>query len=103
MVKSRVASAHPLGNSDKQDDTAATSPATPTIEAGNCPGGPENLSSNGNSTTTWPGASEDDLNRKLPHEAQCRKERFHIGSTEMLLRVSHDISLHFTLPLKPAV
>ena len=55
MVKSSVASAHPRGSSDRQDDTAATSPATPTIDAGNCPGGPENRSSNGNSIVTAPG------------------------------------------------
>jgi hypothetical protein len=58
MVKSSVASADPLGNSDRQDDTAATSPAVPTIDAGNCPGGPENLSSYGSSIVTWPGTTD---------------------------------------------
>src|SRR3954454_12933373 len=59
MVKSSVATAHPCGSSDRQDDTAATSPAAPTIDAGNCPGGPEKRSSNGSSITTSPGAAEE--------------------------------------------
>src|SRR5258708_6191742 len=58
MVKSSVATAQPRGTSDRQDDTAATSPAVPTIDAGNWPGGPENRSSNGSSMTTWPGAGQ---------------------------------------------
>jgi hypothetical protein len=35
--------------------TAATSPAVPTMEAGNCPGGPEKRASNGSSIVTSPG------------------------------------------------
>src|SRR5215475_8657854 len=61
MVKSEVASAHPFGISVRQDATAATSPAVPTIDAGKRFGGPENLSSNGSSIVTEPGLSETTL------------------------------------------
>jgi hypothetical protein len=43
---------------DRQDDTAATSPAVPTIDAGNNVGGPENLSAKGSSMVTKPGVTE---------------------------------------------
>src|SRR5215472_3914176 len=58
IVKSSVASAHPFGRSERQEATAATSPATPTMDAGNWPGGPENLSSNGSSIVTCPGTTD---------------------------------------------
>src|SRR6516225_7968832 len=58
IVKSSVAKAQPFGRSERQEATAATSPAAPTIDAGNCPGGPENRSSNGKSIVTSPGMTE---------------------------------------------
>jgi hypothetical protein len=58
IVKSKVATAQPFGISVRQDATAATSPAVPTIDAGNRVGGPENRSSNGSSTVTKPGLTE---------------------------------------------
>ena len=54
-----VAKAQPFGNSERHEATAATSPAAPTIDAGNCPGGPENRSLNGNSIVTAPAAVVD--------------------------------------------
>jgi hypothetical protein len=60
-VKSKVASAQPFGRRDRQDETAATSPAVPTIDAGKSVFGPENLSSNGNSIVTSPGEKETTL------------------------------------------
>ena len=51
-------SAQPRGSSDRHDVTAATSPAVPTMEAGNCPGGPEKRLSKGSSIVTSPGSIE---------------------------------------------
>jgi len=43
---------------DRQDVTAAISPAVATIDAGNSVGGPENLTANGSSMVTKPGVTE---------------------------------------------
>ena len=69
----------------RQDETAATSPAVPTSDAGNCPGGPENRSSNGSLITTCPGIAEATPYRIFAHECQRTDEGCNLGSINLVL------------------
>src|SRR5215469_4540649 len=89
IVKSSVASAHPFGRSERQEATAATSPATPTMDAGNWPGGPENLSSNGSSIVTCPGTTDVMVIGEFLNKPKSRDEGLHFRFIDVRLRVRH--------------
>src|SRR5215472_3212577 len=92
MGKANVASAQPFGISVRQDATAATSPAVPTIDAGKRCGGPENLSSNGSSTVTKPGASETtSMENSRTNARSDRKDLISLSSSRFS---ASDIALH---------